>query len=244
MFPRFEFLGEEFFTYPMLLGLIWGIGYHFSLNLIRSKNLKIPYFNFFYIWVFTSAWLGAKFFFLFLLDESTIKQAAITSNFWLGGGFVFYGGLIFGGLALVSYAKYFKLKLSQFEFVIPVLCIGHAVGRLGCFLAGCCFGDHCELPWSIHQHGVDRHPVQLYEATALFILFFWLYKRFKKNEGIIKQYIISYALIRFVTEFFRGDEIRGVYLGLFSTSQLISIVILVLFGSVFLYKRDGESRNS
>lgn len=234
MFPKFEIFGEVFYSYPLVLGVIWAIGFEYSKAL--NKNLK--HFNLLFFILFIAAWVGAKILFLLTLDDQTLEKISSNTNFWLGGGFVFLGGLI-GGLGIVAIHKlYFKQRIFEYEFLLLPLTLGHALGRIGCFLAGCCYGTSCDLFWSIHLHGLDRHPVQLYEAFSLFVLFGVLRFRWRKGQSLLPVYLGSYFLLRFSLEFFRGDKIRGVYWMGLSTSQFISIAgFLCLLGWFALRKR-------
>lgn len=175
--------------------------------------------------------MGAKA--LFLL--TTTEEGLVTSSsFWLGGGFVFYGGLI-GALSFILCFCLFHptFKWRDLSLLVPILLFSHGLGRIGCFLAGCCYGKEM-----VHFH--VRHPVQLYEAFSLMILSFVLgrvLRRGKKEELVIGCYFLVYALLRFSLEFFRGDSVRGVY-GVFSTSQWISLILLVpAFVFLFLAQR-------
>lgn len=156
------------------------------------------------------------------------------------GGFVFYGGFIGGALALLIYARTHKVSLKGFAGIYAVvLPLGHALGRVGCFFGGCCYGIKYDGPLSytysdVHSAaptGVPLFPVQLLEAFCLFILFTVLLIIFLKsdnrNTACICTYAFSYSVIRFVLEFFRGDIERG-GIGPISTSQLISILIFAI----------------
>ena len=214
------------------MGLAWGVSYYLTQYLFDKNNEDSSTLFKLYIGMFVSAWIGAKVFFLLFSAQHKIYQYLYADYFWLGGGFVFYGGLIFG---LIFYLLY-SLRFKQFDFqksylLIPGLIFGHAIGRVGCLLTGCCYGSKCDLPWAVKIEGDFRHPVQLYEAFALLCLGFislaWI-KRKKSNIAIITNYILAYAAIRFILEFFRGDEIRGVFWFSLSASQLISIVLFTL----------------
>lgn len=241
MLPYFYIGSEAIFTYPLILGIIWALSFNFSKKLINLKKVTIPHFNIFYFGVFLNAWLGAKFLFLITLEASIVERAISSTNFWLGGGFVFFGGLLFGLTFTIMYSLKYKVPLDQFSFAIPVLTFGHGLGRVACFLAGCCYGTHCDLPWAIDLHGKFRHPVQLYEALSLFILSIILFKRYKRGQSIIIEYIFSYSALRFTLEFFRGDMIRGVSAIGLSTSQIISIGLSLCCGAYLLYKKFIKS---
>lgn len=153
-------------------------------------------------------------------------------------GFVFFGGMIVSVGALVWYIRRKKLPLLKTaDFLIVGLPLGHAFGRIGCFLAGCCYGRPTDLPWGVaftNPHslvapellGVHLHPTQLYESAGNLILFFLLHRASQKphREGsILVEYIMGYSLMRFIIEFFRGD-FRGEYILGLSPSQGIALL--------------------
>ena len=154
-------------------------------------------------------------------------------------GFVFFGGMIVSVSALIWYIRRKKLPfLKTADFLIVGLPLGHALGRIGCFLAGCCYGKPTSLPWGVRftdPHalvpsellGVPLHPTQLYESAlnfGLFLLLHYASKKPHKDGKILVEYILCYALLRFCIEFVRGDFRGGFILGL-SPSQVISLAI-------------------
>lgn len=147
----------------------------------------------------------------------------------LGGGFVYYGGLFGVLLGILVYCKLLKLEAAPvYNMVTPAIPLFHIFGRIGCFLAGCCYGF--KLPVSFHIGGVvfDRFPTQLVESGFNVILFLAIYLLQKKFTHVkwIRVYLMSYAVFRFFIEFTRGDELRGFFFGL-STSQAISLFVLI-----------------
>lgn len=226
------------------MGLAWGVGYYLTQYLFvkngedPSKLLKL------YLGIFVFAWIGAKIFFLIFSSQHKIYQYLYADYFWLGGGFVFYGGLIFGLIFYLIYSFYFKkFNFEKSYLLIPGLVFGHAIGRIGCFLTGCCYGSVCYLPWAVKMDGEFRHPVQLYEAFSLFALAFltlsWIKKK-KTNRYIITRYLLIYSFLRFVVEFFRGDEVRGVFWFSLSTSQFISMAMFILVAIFLNIKRKPK----
>jgi len=143
-------------------------------------------------------------------------------------GGVFQGGLTFGVIFALWFFRRKKIPTWKAADVIaPALALGHAFGRIGCFSAGCCYGGACGLPWaatftSDYAHGltgiplhVALHPVQIYEAilNALNFLFLFLVLKKKRFDGqVFALYIVAYSVIRFITEFFRGDHPDKAYL--------------------------------
>jgi phosphatidylglycerol:prolipoprotein diacylglycerol transferase len=155
------------------------------------------------------------------------------------GGLVFYGGVIFAIPVAVWYARRQGLLLWQTADIwAPSIAVGHAIGRLGCLCAGCCYGLPTDLPWGItfsHPEtlairGIPLHPTQLYESAAEFLNFAILVmiRRRKSFHGqLFWVYVMNYAVIRALVELFRGDFERGFILPGISVSQGISAAMFV-----------------
>lgn len=236
MLPFFNLFGETIYSYPLMMGIAWGVAFQFFHSLQRKSQINFKNMKIFLGGIFLSAWIGAKVFFI-ITSQGLIGKGYLTnSNFWLGGGFVFYGGLIFGLLFVIIYNKYDSHPWKDYGVLIPSLALGHGIGRIGCFLTGCCHGKL----WYHSDHGDINYPVQLYEALGLFVLSFLGYRLFSKGKGIVLFYLFSYGVLRFILEFMRGDEIRGIWaLGL-STSQIISLVFIIFSVVSYIYlKRIG-----
>lgn len=166
-------------------------------------------------------------------------------------GFVFYGGLI-GVLVMVFfYCIQRDLKFGEFMNVVaPVIPFIHGLGRIGCFMGGCCYGIEYDGPFSItfpenefvsHLSGVPRFPIQILEFLINIIIFIILYQLAKKPRRpgfMLGLYLISYAIVRFSLEFLRGDVERGFFFGV-STSQWISLILLPIGIYLLKQKKDG-----
>lgn len=162
-------------------------------------------------------------------------------------GLVFYGGLIGGILFAFLGAKICRQKLYSYEkTIVPFIPLGHAVGRVGCLMAGCCYGVEYEglgaVYYNLPAYGlysdVGRFPVQPIEAFLDIIIMIYLIitsKKEKEKYDLLFTYLFLYSIMRFFTEMLRGDEIRGI--NFFSTSQWISIGIILLFAVRFIYKK-------
>lgn len=155
------------------------------------------------------------------------------------GGLAFHGGLIAGILVTAVYVRAKKLSFWNIaDLFAPYLALGQALGRIGCFLNGCCFGTETEdLPWKVYfpTSDVGRHPTQLYSSLILLILFLALReiqdRRRFRGEAFV-AYCALYSFQRFFVEFLRGDN-PAVFLGL-NLSQVLSVVMCVL--SACLYR--------
>ena len=152
------------------------------------------------------------------------------------GGLIFYGGFLLACAALVIFARRHRVPVWHMaDFAIPALAIGHALGRMGCFLNGCCYGRpagdaFCGIAYPpICEPGklfpdVPLYPVQLIESAcllALWLVLVWAYPRRRKDGAVFALYLVLYPPIRFALEYLRGDE-RQSWLAL-DVAQVTSI---------------------
>jgi len=175
---------------------------------------------------------------------------------YIFGEFVFYGGLIGGAIAAFIFCRGYKVPvLPTFDAIAAAVPLGHAFGRVGCFLAGCCHGAHAghdnafTVVYPAYSlaapSGVPLIAVQLIEAAALVLIsaiIVFIFMKTKIAGLCLGLYIMLYSVLRFILEFFRGDPGRGVY-GIFSTSQYISIALFVLSAGlicIIFYRRSRD----
>ena len=157
---------------------------------------------------------------------------------------MFYGGLIAAVVVALLYLRRHKLPLwTTTDVFAPGIALGHVVGRLGCLMAGCCFGRPASVPWAITFRdpaamanvgtplGVPLHPTQLYEAgaEALILVFLLIFERRGRPfpGRTFWSYMLLYGISRFVIEFYRGDS-RGMVFDVLSTSQFVSVILVPL----------------
>ena len=215
------------------------------------------------IFAFLGGLLGAKVLFI-ITDIPNMAEHVREYGFSFGwilnrmaaAGIVFYGGLIGGLFGGWVYTRLFYIDFwKHADAMIPFLPLGHAFGRLGCFCAGCCYGKQMPPPWGWHFNsdlgGADPSltyfPSQLLEAGFNLLILFplmMIYSRKNRKPGqIVGLYLVCYGVFRFINEFFRGDEIRGIFLGV-STSQWVSLALVpigaVLLSGVFSEKLKRE----
>jgi phosphatidylglycerol---prolipoprotein diacylglyceryl transferase len=178
----------------------------------------------------------------------------------LQSGGVFYGGLIAAlGVAWWHMRKTKLPPLQTADVFAPAIALGHGIGRLGCFSAGCCWGRECHLPWAVTftnpaaneitgvPLGRPLHPTQLYESFAEFAIFTVLYWRVRRGHArgeIIGLYLLMYSAVRFTVEFFRVHEQGNLWGGPLDTSQWISLGLLAAGGWLVWGRRSTvvESR--
>lgn len=183
--------------------------------------------------------LCAKILFCIVEFKSFLENPAGTLT---GSGFVVYGGIIGGILAGYIFCKWKKLVfLDYFDIFMPSVALAQGFGRIGCFLAGCCYGRPTESAIGIaftHSHyapnGIKLIPTQLISSAGMFVIvgILFYYGRKKRIPGKISAlYILLYSIGRFIIEFFRNDY-RG-EIGILSTSQFISLFMFAA-GIVFM----------
>nr|XP_061804855.1 phosphatidylglycerol--prolipoprotein diacylglyceryl transferase-like [Nerophis lumbriciformis] len=160
-------------------------------------------------------------------------------------GYVWYGGML-GALLVAVFYFYRRPHLKGWLYAdafAPAIMLGAALGRMGCFLAGCCYGDPTDGPFGIQFPRLPSpvHPTQLYDATiaaALGLFLLWRFGRRRFHGENIALLLMTYPVMRATTEIFRGDAERGEY-GAISTSQIISIPLF--FIGVWLYFHRRKS---
>lgn len=229
--------GLQIFAYPLFMGLAWGLAYRLA-EAQRPASMESRHFVAWAFGLFVASWVGAKLLFIATQDRWATSELVQASNFWLGGGFVFLGGFLAGAVYAWFVGRIwpaFSPRTMQFTLV-PLLW-GHAVGRLGCFLAGCCYGVETRVPWAIHLHGAHRHPVQLYEALGLLGLALVLGRL--DRAKLLPAYLLSYGVLRWLLEWFRGDELRGSVAGQ-SSSQWVALAMIGIGAILIVRKRLGS----
>ena len=202
--------------------------------------------------------IGARALFIIVEHKYYLQNPAEIIMVWKGG-LVFYGGLMGGALAFIITARVKKLELWHLaDTVDPGVALGHALGRLGCFFAGSCYGRPTDLPWAVIYSdpnslardiiGVPVHPTQLYSAAFLVLLsgiLLFIGSRSAFRGQVIASYGILYGIFRFFIEFLRGDPRGTVSLaGLtVSTSQAVSLLLVPFSIAAYIYLRRRGASN-
>ena len=219
----------------------------------RAKKMKMQYEHIFYlvIWCLVGGMLCSKLLFWITEWKELVRNPGFVLD-TISDGFVVYGGIIGGVLAGWLYCRIKKLNfLAYFDLVIPSVALAQGFGRIGCLLAGCCYGRETDSAFSITFHdsefapnNVALVPTQIYSSVLDFLNFAVLLAiaERKKTDGQVGAcYLIFYSAGRFILEFFRGDLVRG-SVGNLSTSQFISIFTFA--AGIILLMRCGRSRQS
>lgn len=187
-----------------------------------------------------SALLGSKLFHaVFEAAGHELSTGQIASGFWdlflddpwhgfrlFDPGYVFWGGVIIATVVTYAYARirHIPSPIAYGDYAVPALALGILLGRIGCYVTGCCYGK-------------DNHPVQLYDAAfGLLILLLPRMRYF--------PFLLAYSVWRFLTEFFRNDVDRGIWIWGLSTSQIISILVAILLLSILFSHAVSKHQDS
>lgn len=251
MHPYVEIFGRLIPSY-MIMAIV-GIVFAIVLALLRRKNENLGFEAEDVILMILVAAIGA------MAGAKIFQLVGVIARDWNKAGFwtiehwktliptagVFYGGLIGGFFAVLLYIRRNKLDFRKVsDLMVPSVLLFCTFGRIGCFLAGCCYGkvSECGIVFPLHGHE-PLIPVQLYEAAFTFVtlIVLLILRPERKRQGILLPiYVLTYAVGRLILEFFRGDMNRGVFL--LSTSQWISILLIPV--GIYLLKRLNNPKLS
>lgn len=226
-------------------GLMIGIGYVLAVLIggYRTKKLGLSEEDFtnIAICVLIFGWMGGKILFILVNIRSFIQDPLPL----LGSeGFVVYGGIITGILSIFIYCKIKKLPfLTYMDMMAPAVAINQGFGRIGCFMAGCCYGKPTDSHFGVvfpegclAPAGISLIPTQLISAAfdlAMAVFLIAVTRKLKYRGMISGLYLMMYGVGRFIIEIFRDDVDRGM-IGALSTSQFLS-VFMVIFAAGYLY---------
>lgn len=206
----------------------------------KANNLNQEAVIDFAFWILISGIIGARIFYIFL-DLPFFQESPREIFMLWHGGLVWYGGLIGAAVFGILYLKIKKQPiLKTLDLLAPFIALGQAIGRIGCFLNGCCFGKPSNFGLYFPLHQMKLFPAQLFSSFNLFLIFLILKFRLKKPHypgQIVFLYLMLASLERFIVEFFRGDSPS--FLWNLTIFQIISffIFIISLYGEILLKSR-------
>lgn len=257
MYPVLIKLGPvTIHTYGFLLAVGVLLGLAVGIKLAKKEELDTRIVTDFVFYAILIGLVGAKLW-LFVADIGYyLKDTSRIPSLLTSGG-TFQGGVIFGALFVVWYARKHNLNMKKIgDALFPGVALAHFFGRMGCFSAGCCWGRDaagCSIAVEFTNphtttgvpHDIPLYPTQLIEAILNllnFVILLLFYRKKKFDGQIFVLYIFNYSVIRFIVEFFRGDTDRGYIFGgmdhpftSLSVPQLVSIIGIIL--AIVLFKR-------
>lgn len=243
----FSVFGKEIYSYGIMAALGFLAGILTWLWMARRETRPPGFAADLGFWLMAGGIVGSRLAYV-VANWSYYRAAPLEIVRIDQGGLIFYGGFLLACAALVLFARHHRVPVWHLaDFAIPALAIGHALGRLGCFLNGCCYGrpagDHlcgiayppvCE-PGKLFP-GIPLFPVQLIESAALLAIWtalLYAYPRRKKDGAVFALYLLLYPPVRFALEYLRGDD-RLSWFAL-DVAQVTSIALLLIGLALFAF---------
>jgi phosphatidylglycerol:prolipoprotein diacylglycerol transferase len=239
-----------------MYGLMIGIGFLLGITLAsrqaKKEGLNPERILDMGVYLLLAAIVGSRLLYVLTTFQEFRANPLDVFAIWKGG-LVFYGGLLAAVPTGIWYVRKHDLPVwLTADIMAPSIALGHAFGRLGCFFAGCCYGAPCtgplcitfDDPHSLAPLNTPLFPTQLMESGGEFLIFgllIALRSRKQFHGWLFGLYLILYAGLRFILEFFRGDAVRGVYFGVVSTSQIIAVLIILAAVAGMMLGRKTKS---
>ncbi len=227
----------------MALAFLAGIG-HWQMLGRRTGRRDLSFASDLAFWLMVGGIVGARLAYV-VANADYFLSAPMEIIRVDQGGLIFYGGFIGAVLAFLVFARSRREKVLELaDFAITALPLGHALGRVGCFLNGCCGGRVMEMPGLLSAH-LKSYPVQLYEAAFNLLVYgiltaVYLRRRGSRHGRVLALYLILYPAGRFLLEFLRGDE--RLRWGQFSAAQYLSLALMALgLGLWVVLQRQHEN---
>jgi len=217
------------FSYGFMVALAFLSGIYLAAWLGKRENIKPDKIFDLAIYVLLSSIIGARIFYVIEFWRDFVSNPISVFYIWQGG-LVFYGGLIFAIAAIYIYAKISDIQiLKLFDVITPATALGYAIGRIGCFLNGCCYGTETNLLWAVRFPSAAglRHPTQIYASIAGLLicgLLLYLFKIKRFDGQIFTSGLMLYSVYRFLIEFIR---VNPRYLFGLSEAQWGSVLIFL-----------------
>lgn len=230
------------YSWGLMVALGFMAAVFISLYLAKGKKIPAEHIMNIYILAAVSALVGARLFFVIQFFGEYLRDP-IQIIMVQRGGLVFLGGFIAAFIVIYIYIHMNKLDIrTVLDIISPGVMFGYAIGRIGCFLNGCCYGIVTDVPWAVSFSGDEclRHPTQLYSFLAgiiIFVILLFIFKRkYVKGQTFLSA-VLLYAVYRFLLEFFRYSPIH--VLGL-TPSQYIAIIMFAAAG-YFIWKTKSST---
>ena len=243
------YVGVKIFGYGLMLFFAFLGAMHLAARRARREGLDPEIIYDLGLWVLLGGIIGARGFFVAEYWGTQVTSFWEIFEVWKGG-IVLYGSIFGGALAFFAYRLFRPFPLRpMIDAIAPAIALGIAIGRIGCFLNGCCWGDTCDLPWAVSfprdsapfksererglipadaHHSLPLHPTQLYSTLDGLILLVLLnaYYPLRRRDGeVMGLLMLCYPVTRFLIEQLRNDE--GVFWAGMTVSQVISVGLFV-----------------
>lgn len=244
MYPHVHIFGLQISTYFLVISFACTIGTIWFLKRAEKRNLNRVTAIDLTLVTLIGGFLGARLLHVFYEEPQFYNQYPIAVLEVWNGGFVFLGGVLGAWMAATMFCIWRHEPFWFWtDFAMPPVSLAYAIGRLACFLNGCCYGKYCELPWGVYMQGGLRHPTQLYATIwelGLLALMLKIEPRIRMAGTLFCVWLVGHSFGRVVMEYFRDDPRGPMVYGL-SLGTWMSLG-LGISGLVILLLRGGHKR--
>ncbi|MBN2601657.1 MAG: prolipoprotein diacylglyceryl transferase [Candidatus Marinimicrobia bacterium] len=260
MHPELLHIGPlTIYTYGFMMATAFLVCYLILKQEIKKRGDDPEIASNIIFWGAIGGIVGAKVFYMLEFFQDFLQDPL--GMIFSGAGLVFHGGLIGGTITVILVIRHAKKSVGEYANIIgPVLLIGQGIGRIGCFFAGCCHGEACNLPWAVvfpyasPPANYPVHPTQLYETVINFTLFFILVKfvrpRFNKPWQTFSIYLMLAGAERFFIEFIRVNprvawglsSAQFTSMGIFIAGLLMAFIVSKNSSIPFFSKRSTKNK--
>lgn len=253
MYPIIAKLGPvTIHSYGMMVAIAFIVGVYLARQEALRKNIKPELVYDLVFFLAVGSLVGARIYYLAFFDPASFVTNPVSVLKIWEGGLAVHGAILGGIIACVLFARSRRVLFWKFtDLVAPSVILGQAIGRIGCFLNGCCFGVETQsifgvrfpkgsLP-DIAYSGSPVHPTQLYEFVldlAGFFILWTMRRRIKFDGGLFLVYLALYSIIRIIVSGLRGDSLY-IWGSNIKIAQVMSIVVLAVSVSIFLSRRKN-----
>jgi phosphatidylglycerol---prolipoprotein diacylglyceryl transferase len=231
MYPFLQIGPITISTYFLVISLASTVGAVWFLRRNAREKLSQVVAIDFTLVAIVGGFVGARLLHVFYEDPEFYRDHFSRVFAVWNGGFVFLGGVLGGVGAAYAYCLMRKIPfLMMLDLAVIPLSFAYAIGRDACFLNGCCYGRHCDLPWAVTLNGVPRHPTQLYASGWEFLVLFALIKfesKLKSPGRLTGLWLILHSIGRIIMESFRDDP-RGDMIASLSLATWLSFGMIVM----------------
>jgi len=252
MYPIIFQLGPiTIYSYGVMIALAYLAGIYAARREAIRKNIKLDLVYDLAFYLVIGSLIGARVYYVALFDASSFTKDPVSLFKIWEGGLAIHGAILGGIITGILFSKLHRVSFWKLaDLIAPSIILGQAIGRIGCFLNGCCFGVPTQSIFGIHfpekspahiaYPAAAIHPTQLYELILNLIGFFilWSIRRKIKPEGrLFLLYLLIYSSIRILVSFLRGDSVY-IWDGL-GIAQVVSAVIFVIALGIFIKRKKS-----
>ncbi len=249
MYPILFKIGPiTLFTYGFMIAVAFVIAIIFVFREAHREGINTEKFADLGFFIIISGIIGSRILYILINWPEYLKHPLSIFKVW-EGGLVFYGGILGAMITSVFLLKRYKLPFwEMMDIFAPAVVLAQAIGRIGCFMAGCCYGISTNIPWAVKFNNYNTlaprnifiHPTQLYHSFAniiIFLILIYILRKRRHFKGqIFSLYICLYSVGRLLVEFFRGDSWKY-FFGFMNLTQGISIIIFLCGLYIYFWRK-------